>query len=281
MVLAGREFNGAVDALTTKSMIRIGPAGSGGSGNMNGIRKVAQLKLDCMEVEFTYGVRMSASAAREVGALAREKGIVLSVHAPYYINLASDEKEKVVASKKRILESCQRADALGARNVVFHAGFYQNKTAELTFGLIKEAVLEMQEYILRKKWQVRLCPEIAGRPSQFGSLDELLKLMKETGCGITVDFSHLYARQQGKIDYQGLLKTLPKKFHAHFSGITYGEKGEKKHVVTTKKFFEPLAKELVKKKLEVTIINESPRPYKDAVMMKKLIQKLEIAKKKC
>jgi deoxyribonuclease-4 len=261
-------------------MIRIGPAGSGGLGNMDGIRKVAQMKLDCMEVEFTYGVRMTADAARDVGALAKEKGIVLSVHAPYYINLASDEKDKVVASKKRILESCQRADALGAKNVVFHAGFYQGKTAEVTFGLIKGAVLEMQEYISRNSWQVKLCPEITGKPSQFGSLDELLKLMRETGCGITVDFSHLYARQQGKIDYQRLLKRLPKTFHAHFSGVMYGEKGEKKHVVTTKKFFEPLAKELAKKKLEVTIINESPQPYKDAVMMKKVLQKLQVAKRK-
>ena len=234
-------------------MIRIGPAGSGGLGNMDGIRKVAQMKLDCMEVEFTYGVRMTADAARDVGALAKEKEIVLSVHAPYYINLASDEKDKVVASKKRILESCQRADALGAQNVVFHAGFYQEKTAELTFGLIKEAVLEMQEYISRKSWQVKLCPEITGRTSQFGSLDELLKLMRETDCGITVDFSHLYARQQGTIDYQRLLKRLPKTFHAHFSGITYGEKGQKKHLVTTKKYFEQLAKELDMKKLKLTL----------------------------
>jgi deoxyribonuclease-4 len=83
-------------------------------GNLKGIRKVARMKLDCMEVEFTYGVRMSMDAAREVGALAKEKGISLSVHAPYYINLASDEKEKIVASKRRILDSCERAAVNGA-----------------------------------------------------------------------------------------------------------------------------------------------------------------------
>ena len=256
-------------------MIRIGPAGSGGLGNLNGIRKVARMKLDCMEVEFTYGVRMTMDAARVLGAFAEDKGVILSVHAPYYINLSSDEEEKAVASKKRILESCERADALGARNVVFHAGFYQKRSPDLTFNLIKKAILEMQEHISRKRWQTRLCPEIAGRTSQFGSLDELLKLMKETGCEITVDFSHLYARQQGNIDYPRLFERLPKKFHAHFSGIKYGEKGEKKHVVTTKKFFEPLAKELVKRKLEVTVISESPRPYKDAAMMKKVLQRLQ------
>ena len=58
---------------------------------------MARMKLDCMEVEFTYGVRMSLADARQVGALAKAKGITLSVHAPYYINLASDELEKVLA----------------------------------------------------------------------------------------------------------------------------------------------------------------------------------------
>jgi deoxyribonuclease-4 len=255
-------------------MVRVGPAGSGGLGNLEGVRKVARMGLDCMEVEFTYGVRMNVDDARLVAALAQEKGIMLSVHAPYYINLASDEKEKVVASKKRLIDSCERAHALGARCVVFHAGFYQKKTKAQTYGLIREAILEIQGVIKKMRWEVRLCPEITGKPSQFGSVEELKRLMQDTGCGITVDFAHLYARQQGKIDYAKLLRTLPKKFHAHFSGIEYGEKGEKKHIVTKKKFFEPLAKQLIKRKLDVTLINESPRPYKDAAMMKKVLDKL-------
>ena len=86
-------------------MIRIGPAGSEGLGNLAGVRKVARMQLDCMEVEFTYGVRMSVQDARQVGALAKDNGIVLSVHAPYYINLASDEKQKIIASKQRILDA--------------------------------------------------------------------------------------------------------------------------------------------------------------------------------
>ena len=260
-------------------MIRIGPAGSGGLGNMKGIHKVARLKLDCMEIEFTYGVRMSMDDARAVGALAKEKGIVLSVHAPYYINLASDEKEKIVTSKKRILDSCERAAALGARNVVFHAGFYQKKTAAQTYRLIKKAIVEIQEKISKNKWKVKLCPEITGKPSQFGSVEELLKLMKETGCGICVDFAHLYARQQGEIDYTQSLKKLPKSFHAHFSGIAYGEKGERKHLKTTPKFFKPLAEALLKTKRDVTLINESPQPHKDAAMMKRVVTAL-IAEKK-
>ena len=253
-------------------MIKVGPAGSSGLGNLKGVSKCAVMDLDCMEVEFTYGVRMGLKTAKEVGALAAEKGILLSVHAPYYINLASEEKEKLAASKKRILDSCQRAHAMGARNVTFHAGFYQIRTAEQTYERIKKEIVGLQKQIARRKWQVILCPEVTGKPSQFGSLEELLRLKKETGCGITVDFSHLYARHQGVIDYALILKKLPKKFHAHFSGIEYGPKGEKKHIRTTQKFFEPLARALVKHNPDITIISESPKPYEDAVMMKRVIQ---------
>jgi deoxyribonuclease-4 len=219
-------------------------------------------------------------AAREVGALAKEKGISLSVHAPYYINLASDEKEKIVASKRRILDSCERAAAFGARSVVFHAGFYQKKTAEQTYALIKKAILEIQKKISKNKWKVKLCPEVTGKPSQFGSVEELLKLKKETGCGICVDFAHLYARQQGDIDYSQILKKLPRKFHAHFSGIEYGPKGERKHLKTTKKFFEPLAQALLKTKRDITLICESPQPYRDAAMMKRVLNTFDAAKKR-
>ncbi len=259
-------------------MIKVGPAGTDGLGNLKGVQRVAELGLDCMEVAFTYGVRMDLETAQSVGALAQEKAIVLSVHAPYYINLASDEKEKFIASKKRILDSCERAHALGARNVVFHAGFYQKRTAAQTYLLIKKAILNIQEHILRNNWRVRLCPEITGKPSQFGSLTELLKLNKETGCGITVDFSHLYARQLGEVDYAEILEKLPQKFHAHFSGIEYSDKGERKHIRTTQKFFAPLAEALISRHLDITIICESPQPYEDAVMMKKMITKLELDK---
>ena len=107
-------------------------------------------------------------------------------------------------------------------------------------------------------------------------MEELLRLKKETVCGLTVDFSHLYARQQGEIDYAKILAQLPKKFHAHFSGIEYGAKGERKHIRTTKQFFEPLARALIQRQADITIINESPKPYEDAIMMKKLIKKLEL-----
>jgi deoxyribonuclease-4 len=131
--------------------------------------------------------------------------------------------------------------------------------------------------VQRQRWDVVLCPETTGKPAQFGSLDECLQLARETGCGFTVDFSHLLARAGGTIDYGEVIDRLPPQFHAHFSGIEYGPKGERKHLKTTPKFFRPLAEALVGRCIGMTLISESPRPYQDAAMMKRLIGKLETA----
>jgi deoxyribonuclease-4 len=226
-------------------------------------------------VEFTYGVRMKTADAVKVGELAADLGVLLSVHAPYYINLASYEEDKLAASRQRILDSCQRAHAMGAGKVVFHPGFYQKRTQQQTYEMVRRGIEALQEEIAARHWNVLLCPETTGKPSQFGSLEEIFNLMTDTGCGITIDFAHLYARQQGEMDWDGLLGQLPRVFHAHFSGIEYGEKGEKRHIPTDETFFEPLARALIARDPEMTIVNESPQPYEDAAMMKRVIQRLQ------
>ena len=253
--------------------IRIGPAGSDGRGYLKAITAIARMGLDCLEVAFTYGVRMKPEMAEAVGDLAAAHGIALSVHAPYYINLAAYEEEKIAASRQRILDSSHRAHLMGARQVVFHAGFYQKRPARETYRLIRDQVLTLQEEIQRAAWNVALCPEITGKPSQFGSTEELLALMADTGCGLTVDFAHLLARQQGQIAYDTLMPDLPDNLHAHFSGIEYTAKGEKKHLRLQPEDFRPLLDALRKHRKQATIICESPAPFEDAVMMKTMVEK--------
>jgi len=253
--------------------ILIGPGGSDGRGHIKGLQEVARRGLDCMEIEFTYGVRMTPEMAETVGALADDLGITLSVHAPYYINLASYEADKIEASRQRILDSCHRSHLMRARKVVFHAGFYQKRSARETYRMIRKEILDLQQHIHKAGWQVALCPEITGKPSQFGSTEELLELMQDTGCGITVDFAHLYARNQGEIDYDAVMPRLPQAFHAHFSGIEYTAKGEKKHIRTQPTHFRPLLDALIRHAKQATVINESPKPFEDAVMMKGMLER--------
>jgi len=251
--------------------ILFGNAGSAGLGNEEGVRHSKELGLAAMEVEFTYGVRMSNAEAKKVGEIAKKLGIRLSVHAPYYINLASKEKAKLSASKKRILQSCERAHHLGASPIVFHSGFYQGRDDDEVYKIIKEVVIDLQKTIKQKRWDVKLAPETTGKKSQFAGLDELLRLKKETGCSICVDFAHLYAREAGKIDFNEIMKKIKHlhHIHCHFSGITYTAKGERSHKLLDKRFFMPLAKAIKKAKPKsMIIINESPDVYGDAVKMK-------------
>ncbi len=255
--------------------VKFGPAGAGTS-SIEGLKDVTRLGFDAVEIPFTYGVRMSNAEAKKRGEAAKEVNLDLSVHAPYYINLASEEKHKIIASMKRILLSCERAHHLGAKYVVFHAAFYCKRDKEEVYDMVKWAIEKMQEAIKEKKWKVKLAPETTGKGSQFGDIDELLRLRKETGCHLTVDFAHIKARNNGKIDYKELFRKLKpvKHIHAHFSGIEYTAKGERRHLLTTKQDLLPLLKEIKKSKADITIINESPDPIGDSLKAKKLFANL-------
>lgn len=256
--------------------ILIGPGGTAGLGYDKGLEKVSELGLGALEVEFTHGVNMSSSTAKAVGSTAKRLGVALSCHAPYFINLASNEKAKVKASKGRILQSCERMHGLGGGPVVFHPGFYQKKTKEETYELIKAEVEDLMKTIKSKKWNVTLALETTGKHSAFGSLDELLQLVKDTKCGLTIDFAHLKARTEGKMGYDEMLDKVKgfKHIHSHFSGIEWTPKGERRHLLTSLGEIKDLLGEILKRKLNITIINESPDPIGDAYKMKNLLEKL-------
>lgn len=257
-------------------MISLGPGGTAGLGYDEGLSKIHYLGLSALEVEFTYGVRMANEEAARVGRLAKGYGIELSVHGPYYINLVSSEKPKVEASKKRILDSCERAHKLGAKYVVFHAGYYQKREKEETYEMIRQRIIEINDVIRNKKWKVTLAPELTGKPTQFGDVDELLKLKKETSCHLTIDFSHWKARENGKMSYEEMFERIKelKHVHSHFSGIEYGEKGERKHLLTPEAEIKALLSEALSRKANITVINESPDPIGDSYKSLRMLKRL-------
>ncbi len=253
--------------------IRLGPAGIGGY-NIEAIKQLKRIGLSAAEIPFTYGVHMTNEIAKMIGAQARKSKIMLSVHAPYYINLASIEREKIVESRKRILESCERAHYLGARYVVFHAGFYQGRDKECVYDEILDSIEKMQAVINENEWSVELAPETTGKKTQFGDIDELPRLKKETGCHICIDFAHLLARI-GRRDYDEIFNKLKNlHIHAHFTGIEYNESGERRHLLTPESDISELLESVKKHKAEITIINESPDPVADSLKTKELMKKI-------
>jgi len=256
-------------------VIKIGPAGIGDRKHAPEIlEEYNKQGITAAEIPFTYQVWLNKEQATELGKIAKKNKVSLSIHGSYYINLNSKEKAKIEASKKRILKCCEIGHYLGAKCIVFHAGFYQDIGEEKTYENIKVQIKELLAEIKKNKWDVVLCPETTGKASQFGTLDELLKLKKETGCSICVDFAHLKARYVGKIDYPEIMKKLKSQghIHSHFSGIEYTSKGERRHLVTETKDIKELLSHIQKNKISCTIINESPNTVGDSIKTIKILK---------
>jgi len=263
--------------------IRFGPAGLGPAETAEKIlEQYHKLGLKACEIAFTYNVYIKEKDAPRIGKKAKELGISLSIHAPYFVNLNSEEKAKREATKKRILDCCKIGHLLGAKTIVFHPGYYSNKgkteeDREKSYNIIKEGILDIMAIIKANKWDIKIAPETMGKVNVFGSVDEISCLSRETHCGFCIDFAHILAREK-KVDFDKLISLFPnKEWHCHFSGIVYGDKGEKHHRSTEKEEWKSLLENLnkVAKDKEFTIINESPTLVDDSVQGLKLWDKMK------
>ena len=209
---------------------------------IDGIERIAELGLDCMELEFVRGVRMGEGSAHLVADVATRERVRLSAHAPYFINLNAREPEKVKASQGRILQAARIAAICGAESVTFHAAFYLGDPPEKTYKTVKKYLGEILNQLGRENIRVRLSPEVTGKASQFGTIDELLSLSAELkGVAPCIDFAHWHART-GKFnsypEFTSILGQVEERLgraalddmHIHVSGIRYGGKGEISHL---------------------------------------------------
>ena len=247
--------------------IKFGPAGLGSVKEaVSNLEKMHKLGIKACEISFTYGPYIKEEDCGEIKKTAEKFEIQLSIHAPYWINLNSDDKKKLEMSKKRILASCKIGEALKAKYVVFHPGYYGKKTKEEAYANIRDSIKDIMQELKKRKYKIKIAVETMGKVNVFGSVEEIKKLVKDTKCDFCLDFAHLLARSNGKMSYKEIVKEF-KEFEiwrCHFSGIVYGDKGEKHHKVTPKEELKKLLKELPKN-YDITIINESPEPLEDSV----------------
>lgn len=260
--------------------IILGPSGSPLSSSLEGLHEVKRLGLHAMELSFTHGVRMGIETAKDIGEANKTAGLRLSIHAPYYINLCSEDAQKRTDSVKRILETCERAHHIGATKVIFHPGYYGKLTKEETFQTMKSSVEDMMKTIRANGWKAELAPETTGRLTQFGSLEETLEMSKQTGCSLCVDIAHIYARNLGEIEYRNVFDVIEqyghKQVNFHFEGIRLNKGGEGSHLEITgnQPDFREFATELLKRNINGTIISESPATWRDSLVMKQILESL-------
>ena len=260
------------------------PLGSADASTVQGIEHIFQIGLDCQEIEFVNGVKMGMDTARKVALKAAAREVRLSVHAPYFINLNSEDLGKRLQSQERILASARIAHACGAENVVFHAGFYGKSSLEQAFAEIRKELSQVVSILRSERVPVTLRVETMGKRSQFGSLEEVLNLCREiNGLQPCLDFSHLHARE-GRVnsynEFARVLSKVEKKLgraalrnaHIHVSGSHYSQTGELKHLDLKDSDFlyDDWVQALRDFDVQGLVICESPNRETDALMLKKL-----------
>ena len=262
------------------------PKSTKGTSSLAGIQRIKELGLDCMEVEFVKGVKMGTETAEKIGMAAREMGLKLSVHAPYYVNLNAAEEGKRLASMERLIASARMAQKCGAASVVFHPGYYGKDAEEKTFLNIKRGIEEVASILRAERSGVVLRPETMGKRRQFGSLEEILQMCREVdGLLPCVDFAHIHAREgQGKAnsyrEFDRILRKIERKLgakalknmHMHVSGVEYSSRGELKHLNLDESDFryDEWVQALRDHEVAGMVICESPIQERDALILKNL-----------
>ena len=265
-------------------MIRFGPAGNSDSFYAQGYSATKQQPawlyergLNALEYSFGRGVRMTEKTALEIRTEAETYDIQLSVHAPYYINMATEDPEKMDHSVRYLVQSGMAARMMGAKRVVFHPGVTaadgRQASVERIETLLKRAIDELDAMGLMD--EILFCPETMGKISQIGDLEETLRFCQvDKRLVPCLDFGHLHARSLGvfgndRADYacaldlleQSLGRVRAEQVHIHFSRIEYTKAGEKRHwTYSDTQFgpeFRPLAQELAARQYQPVVICES------------------------
>ena len=277
---------------------RFGPAGNSDSfyeagykATVEAPRWLQSLGLTAYEYQCGRGVRVSTDTARAMGEAAKAYGVQLSLHAPYFISLASAEPEKRDNSIRYILESARAVAAMGGERIVAHPGGLGGLSRSDATALASTTLRRAQEALDAEGLsQVRICPETMGKINQLGDLDEVLEFCRIDERFLPcIDFGHLNSRTQGGLNsyeaYAVLLDRLQNDlgterastFHAHFSKIEYTGGGEKKHLTFADTVYgpepAPLMRLIRERDLSPTFICESDGTQaEDAATLKALYE---------
>lgn len=252
-------------------------------GTVEGLKHAAKLGITAMELEWVQRVPPNEDRMILINTTAKELGMTLTVHAPYYINLNSPDPATLAASKKRILDALRMSEIAGVRSVCVHPAFNLGMPPDAVYENVRRAVDDIMSHKFKEFPSVNLGLETMGKPTQFGTLEEVLRISQEFDIYPVVDPAHMHARTNGLINtakewnemldmYEKYLgKASLKNVHMHFSGIAYGPKGEKHHLPLQESDarWEDFLKVVKKRKVEGVCVCESPLMEKDTLLMQK------------
>lgn len=248
-----------------------------------GISFLKEKGLDAMELPFVRSVNVTNKNYKEILDNKNKNDFYVSAHGSYYINLNSDDLGKIEKSKERIIKGALALSKVEGKSLVFHPGFYLKDSNEETYETIKEGLMDLPDLGITYRL------ETTGKPTQFGSLEEIVQLSKDVStCEPCIDFSHLHARENGCLknydDFARILDYIGSELgengldnmHIHMSGINYTAKGERNHLPFDESDFNYKAciKALYDYDAKGCIICESPNLENDSLKLKEYYNSL-------
>ena len=255
------------------------------NGNTSdGVKHVRVLGLDAMELEFVHSVNISEKTAPLVKKAADDNSVVLTCHAPYYINLNAQDDAKMKASIQRLVKAARIAWLSGGWSVAFHPGFYMKQQKEAVYATVKNNTKTIVEALKQEGNDIWIRPEITGKRSQFGDFEEIVRLSQELEHVLPcIDYGHMHAREgkfnrteEFRLVLEKIEKTLGKEslgnMHIQIAGIEYTEAGERRHInlEDSDLNFLDLIESWKDFNIKGVVISESPNIEGDALMLKRL-----------
>jgi len=212
-------------------------------GSLGAIAWLVELGLNALELGWVQSVRVSEQTCLEIRSAAQQKDVLISVHAPYFINLNADEEEWP-KSRKRLMDAAHYGNLAGATDIIFHPGSYFGAPPQ---EVLPKAIQRLQgcaEELRQTGNPAVLRPETMGKVAMLGSFEDALEMSRSIpGVRPCLDFAHLHARPgDGTMntydEWSRLLEAYGKALgeaafkdlHIHLSGIEYGAKGEREHL---------------------------------------------------
>lgn len=276
-----------------RERMRFGPAGypkvSSKSDPEASLRYTRELGLDCLEVEFVRGARITEARAKAIGKCARDLDIRLSCHAPYFISFNSDNPETVDKSVQWVVDTAVAAHNLGAYIIVIHAASYGSHPETATENVIRGLTQCKNRLDDMGIKDVVLGVETMGKKGQFGTLKEIAEVMDSVdGVHPVLDVAHVHARGVGCLKTEQDMKDLVDEFfplsgdtaHFHISCIKYGDKGEISHLPLSAKDpdLQMLADVLADSGKDCNFVCESPLIEQDAVVFRDMFPRYRRAR---
>ena len=194
-----------------------------------------------VELPFVNGFPWKEKQCAAFGALAAERGLAVSVHAPYFAVLTVDDPEKRKKTLSALEHTMKLGRELGAHTIVAHTGHIKDREPDDLHELVAEGLSRIEPKV--RHLGVALGLETSGSDRAFGSLGDIALIAKQFSfVRPVIDWAHVHAKSGGGLTsrdtFLAVIAFLRQEFpgwaidplHTQFTDNEFGTHGEIRHL---------------------------------------------------